>query len=213
VPAWASPAPVRAGLASLETLFAGFQAATQAAQRLRLDLSIARGLDYYTGTIFETFLGALPGIGSVCSGGRYDNLAQLYTKERLPGIGASLGLDRLLAAMEELGLLEKRRASAAVFVPFFDAAHLVDYLGLCATLRRAGIGVEFYPEPKKLGAQLKYADRRGFRFALIVGDEEWAAGDLPAQGAGQHELAHAASGTAGGRAARALDLSRYHTMR
>ena len=72
-------------------------------QRCRLDVAIARGLDYYTGTIFETFLGPLPTIGSVCSGGRYDNLAGLYTKQELPGIGASLGLDRLLAAMEELG--------------------------------------------------------------------------------------------------------------
>ena len=77
--------------------------------RLRLDVSIARGLDYYTGTVFETFLDALPGIGSVCSGGRYDNLAELYTSQELPGIGASLGLDRLLAAMEELGMIEQGR--------------------------------------------------------------------------------------------------------
>ena len=75
--------------------------------RLQLDVSIARGLDYYTGTVFETFLDDLPGIGSVCSGGRYDNLAELYTKQELPGIGASLGLDRLLAAMEELGMIDK----------------------------------------------------------------------------------------------------------
>jgi len=164
------------GFDSLETLFRGFEAATRAPQRARLDLSIARGLDYYTGTIFETFLGALPGIGSVCSGGRYDNLAQLYTKERLPGIGASMGLDRLLAAMEELGLVEKRRAPAPVFVPFFDAARLDDYLALCAELRRSGFGVEFYPEPKKLGAQIKYASRRGFRVALVAGEEEWKNG-------------------------------------
>ena len=71
---------------------------------MALDLSIARGLDYYTGTIYETFLSDLPGIGSVCSGGRYDNLAGLFTNQKLPGVGASLGLDRLLAAMEELGM-------------------------------------------------------------------------------------------------------------
>ena len=70
--------------------------------RIRIDPSIARGLDYYTGTVYETFLTDLPGIGSVCSGGRYDNLASKYTKQVLPGVGASLGLDRLLAAMEEL---------------------------------------------------------------------------------------------------------------
>jgi histidyl-tRNA synthetase len=144
--------------------------------RLMPDLSIARGLDYYTGTIAETLLNKLPTIGSVCSGGRYDNLAQLYTKQQLPGIGASLGLDRLLAAMEELGLLAKTSATASVFLPFFFEPRLADYFRLASQLRRAGLGVELYPEPKKLGAQLKYADRRGFRFALIVGDDEWASG-------------------------------------
>jgi histidyl-tRNA synthetase len=143
---------------------------------LALDVSIARGLDYYTGTVYETFLGDLPAIGSVCSGGRYDNLAQVYSKERMPGIGASLGLDRLLAAMEELGMLEKRRTPVSVMLAFFDAQHLPDYLRLAARLRAAGIGVEFYPEPKKLGAQLKYADRRGFKYALILGSDEWKNG-------------------------------------
>jgi len=144
--------------------------------RVRFDPTIARGLDYYTGIVFETRLDDLPGIGSVCSGGRYDDLAQLYTKERLPGVGASLGLDRLLAAMEELGMLEKRSATAPIFLPFFDANRLTDYLRLAARLRAAGLGVELYPEPKKLGAQLKYADRRGFRFALVLGDDEWKSG-------------------------------------
>ncbi|MFN0245179.1 MAG: histidine--tRNA ligase [Planctomycetota bacterium] len=152
-------------------------AAGVAPERIQFDTSIARGLDYYTGIVFETRLDDLPGIGSVCSGGRYDDLAQLYTKERLPGVGASLGLDRLLAAMEELKLLEKRSATAPVFLPYFDAGHLADYLRLAARLRAAGLGVELYPEPKKLGAQLKYADRRGFRFALVLGDDEWKSGN------------------------------------
>jgi histidyl-tRNA synthetase len=94
----------------------------------------------------------------------------------LPGVGASLGLDRLLAALEELGLVEKRRATAPLFLPYFDEARLADYLNLAASLRAAGLGVELYPECKKLGAQLKYADRRGFRFALVAGDEEWKSG-------------------------------------
>lgn len=166
----------RLGWSSVQQVLEGFSAATGTDRGLRVDLSIARGLDYYTGTVFETVLGALPSIGSVCSGGRYDNLAQLYTRERLPGIGASLGLDRLLAAMEELGMVEKRRASAPIFVPFFDAARLSDYLALCARLRKAGFGVEFFPEPKKLGAQLKYADRRGFKVALVLGEDEWKDG-------------------------------------
>jgi histidyl-tRNA synthetase len=121
-------------------------------------------------------LTALPGIGSVCSGGRYDNLAKLFTSQELPGIGASLGLDRLLAAMEELGMIEKISTPAPVFIPYFDKDRLHDYLRLAAALRAAGVGVEVFPEPKKLGQQLKYADRRGFRIALIAGDDEFSAG-------------------------------------
>ena len=126
--------------------------------------------------MLETTLDDLPDIGSVCSGGRYDNLAELYTKEQLPGIGASLGLDRLLAAMEDLKLIEPVRTPAEVFIPYFAAAHLGDYLRLAAELRSAGLGVEVYPEPKKLGKQLQYADKRGFRVALVAGDDEFAAG-------------------------------------
>ena len=143
---------------------------------VRLDLSIARGLDYYTGTIFETLLGDLPGIGSICSGGRYDDLASLYTRSRIPGIGASLGLDRLLAAMEELSMVEKIATTAPVFLPFFAEERGPDYCRLAMELRRAGIGTELYPNPKKLGEQLKYADRRGFKLAVIIGDAEWEAG-------------------------------------
>ena len=120
--------------------------------------------------MLETTLDDLPDIGSVCSGGRYDNLAELYTNQELPGIGASLGLDRLLAAMEELKLIEPVRTPAEVFVPFFDASRLGDYLHLAADLRSAGLGVEVYPEPKKLGKQLQYADKRGFRVALVAGE-------------------------------------------
>ena len=162
------------GAARLKQLIAAVDATGIAADRIKLDVSIARGLDYYTGTIFETFLNDLPTIGSVCSGGRYDNLAELYTKQELPGIGASLGLDRLLAALEELKLIEKTRTPAEVFIPYFDKQRLHDYLQLAGKLRAAGIGVEVFPEPKKLGQQLKYADRRGFRAALIAGENEFA---------------------------------------
>lgn len=166
------------GVAELRDLFAAVEAAGVPPQRLKLDVSIARGLDYYTGTIFETFLNDLPGIGSICSGGRYDNLAELYTKQELPGIGASLGLDRLLAAMEELGMIEPVRTPAPVFIPYFAKGGLHAYLKLARELRAAGLGVEVYPEAKKLGAQLKYADRRGFAVALIAGDDELAAGKV-----------------------------------
>ena len=165
-----------AGAARLGELVAAVKAAGVPQGRVQLDVSIARGLDYYTGTVFETSLDALPGIGSVCSGGRYDNLAELYTAQELPGVGASLGLDRLLAAMEELGMIEKVATPAEVFIPYFDKDRLHDYLRLAARVRAAGIGAEVYPEPRKLGQQLRYADRRGFRVALIAGSAEFDAG-------------------------------------
>ncbi|MCP3920560.1 MAG: histidine--tRNA ligase [bacterium] len=166
----------RSGIEALGAVLAGVAAAGVPEGRVRLDVSIARGLDYYTGTVYETFLDDLPGIGSCCSGGRYDDLASLYTKERLPGVGASLGLDRVLAAMEELGMLGSTTTTAAVFIPYFDKDRGADYLRLATELRKAGLAVELYPEPRKLGAQLKYADRRGHRLAVIVGGDEFAQG-------------------------------------
>jgi histidyl-tRNA synthetase len=114
------------------------------------------------------------GIGSVCSGGRYDNLAGLYTKRALPGVGASLGLDRLVAALEELKLLHQTATPAEAMIVQFSAEHLGDYDRLARTLRSQGIGVEVFPEAKKLGQQLQYAERRGFVVALIAGPDEFA---------------------------------------
>ncbi len=165
----------RQGVAKLRELFATAIAAGLPAERMQLDVSIARGLDYYTGTIYETFLTDLPGIGSVCSGGRYDNLAELFTKEKLPGVGASLGLDRLLAAMEELQLLGSTSTPAPIFIAYFDKDRLGDYQRLARSLRAEGLGVEVYPEATGLGKQLKYADRKGFKLALIAGSTEFAA--------------------------------------
>ncbi|MEL6107002.1 MAG: histidine--tRNA ligase [Planctomycetota bacterium] len=165
-----------AAIDRLQQVYRGALAAGVPDRRIKIDVSIARGLDYYTGVIFETTLNDLPKIGSVCSGGRYDNLAGLYTKQHLPGIGASLGLDRLLAAMEELKLLPNAKTPAPVFIAFFDAQRRDDYLRLSAKLRQAGIANEVYPDAKKLGVQLKYADARGFDIALVVGGDEWESG-------------------------------------
>ncbi len=166
----------KAGVARLSEILSGAAAGGVPEECIRLNVSIARGLNYYTGVVFETFLGDLPTIGSVCSGGRYDNLAGLFTKQELPGVGASLGLDRLLAAMEELGMVEKVRTPADVLIPFFDKLRLSDYLRMAAGIRAAGIGVEVFPDPKKLGQQLKYADERGFSVALIAGENEFRNG-------------------------------------
>jgi histidyl-tRNA synthetase len=162
------------GIARLRELVMGVGDAGIAEEYVRLDLSIARGLDYYTGTIYETFLTDKPEIGSVCSGGRYDNLASLYTKQVLPGVGASLGLDRLLAAMEELNLLPKVSTPAPVLVVQFAAQYVGAYQHMARQLRSEAIGVEVYPEAKKVGQQLKYAESRGFRVALIAGPDEFA---------------------------------------
>ena len=143
---------------------------------LNIDVSIARGLDYYTGTIVETFLDDLPNFGSVCSGGRYDNLAELYSKQKLPGIGASLGLDRLLAAMEQLNLIPPTQTTADVLIVQFDAAKLNEYLRLASDLRKSGIAVEVYPEAKKLNQQFKYADRRGAKAVIVAGENEFSSG-------------------------------------
>ncbi|MFM8216554.1 MAG: histidine--tRNA ligase [Pirellula sp.] len=160
------------GIERLSTVSNALLAAGVPASRFEIDVSIARGLDYYTGIIFETSLLELPRIGSVCSGGRYDNLAGLFTKQQLPGIGASLGLDRLLAALEKLGRLDQSPRAADVFIPLFDPDRINDYFALAALVRSEGISAEVYPEPKKLGQQLKYADQRGFLVALIAGARE-----------------------------------------
>jgi histidyl-tRNA synthetase len=164
------------GVRHLDEMCKAFTTAGAAEQRLKLDLSICRGLDYYTGTVYETFLTDLPEIGSVCSGGRYDNLTSRYTKQSLPGVGASLGLDRLLAAMEKLNLLPKISTPAPVFIAYFAADRLGDYQRIARLLRANGIGCEVYPEAKKLGAQFQYAEKRGFKVVVIAGTDEFAAG-------------------------------------
>lgn len=164
------------GVAKLRELFSVCKQSGINEERLALDVSIARGLDYYTGTIYETFLGDLPGIGSVCSGGRYDNLAGIFTKEKLPGVGASLGLDRLLAAMEELGLIQSGSQSCQVMIAMFDETRLGDYMRMSRQLRRSGVSTEVYPLARKLQKQLQYANKKHFRAAVIAGSQEFERG-------------------------------------
>ena len=144
----------------------------------KLDVSIARGLDYYTGIVSKRCSTTCPTIGSVCSGGRYDNLAELYTNQELPGIGASLGLDRLLAAMEELGMLDDSANAGPGVHPLLrrrPASTTTFELAARAPRRRPrrrGLS-----RAAKLGKQLQYADRKGFRVAVIAGEREFAAGE------------------------------------
>ncbi|MDO5740973.1 MAG: histidine--tRNA ligase [Ornithinimicrobium sp.] len=142
----------------------------------RLNFSIARGLDYYTGTVYETTLDQHPAIGSICSGGRYDNLAGQYTKSRLPGVGISIGLSRLFWQLREAGLLTDStgQSTVQVLVPQVDAALLDDQLALASQLRSGGINTEAVLDGGKLGKQLRYADRAGIRFVAILGPQEMA---------------------------------------
>jgi histidyl-tRNA synthetase len=164
------------GVTRLRELFGAAATAGISTDRIGLDVSIARGLDYYTGTIYETFLIDDPAIGSVCSGGRYDNLAGLFTSQKLPGVGASLGVDRLLAALENTGQVSAASTPAPVLVVLFDDQFLGQYLRIGRVLRAAGINAEVFPDSKKVGKQLQYADRKGFQLALIAGSEEFQAG-------------------------------------
>ena len=164
------------GVEAVRALLSGLSEVGVGDDRITLDPSIARGLDYYTGIVLESFLDELPDLGSVCSGGRYDNLAELYTKQSLPGVGASLGIDRLLAGLEELDKLTSVETPASIFLVYFDESHLGDYLRIAARLREHGLSVDFYPEPKKLGQQLKWAGKKGFQKGLVIGSEEFKLG-------------------------------------
>jgi histidyl-tRNA synthetase len=135
-----------------------------------IDPSITRGLDYYTGIVYETFLNALPGIGSVCSGGRYDNLAALYSKESITGVGSSIGLDRLIAALESLGQTRAKSSYADLVVACIDEAQAGAYQALAGTLRNAGIPCEVLLEEKKLTQQFVLAEKKGASYIIIPGN-------------------------------------------
>lgn len=137
-----------------------------------INLSIARGLDYYTGTVYETTLNDYPQIGSICSGGRYDNLAGNYTKSHLPGVGISIGATRLFWQLRKAGLLRDADSSVDALVALMDEAHLADYLHIARSLRVAGINTEVQLEAKKLARQMQYADRAGIRFVVLAGEDE-----------------------------------------
>lgn len=147
------------------------------AGKLVLDPSITRGLDYYTGVVFETNLDAMPEIGSVCSGGRYDELASLYTTKRLPGVGSSIGLDRLLAALDALGKVKHRRGYTQVLILDIEEELSPAYHKIARELRAAGMAAEVYPEKKKLAAQFAYAEKKGVPLAVIIGTEEAGKGE------------------------------------
>lgn len=148
--------------------------ATGIASSFVLDPSITRGLDYYTGIVYETFLNQLPSIGSVCSGGRYDNLAGLYMREKVPGVGSSIGLDRLIAGLQQLNKLESRKSFIDAEIFCLDKDMMTEYHRLAQTLRQRGVRCEVFPDPKKLLAQYTVAEKKGIPFGITLKKEDVA---------------------------------------
>lgn len=161
-------------MARLRSLVEIAEAGGVAADRLRVDVGLARGLDYYTGVVLETTIDGWEKFGSVASGGRYDNLTRLFTDQPLPGVGASIGLDRLLALLDEAGAAHRPATSVPVLIPSFAQVSPAILVSLAARLRAAGIGTEVYPDAIQTGKQLQYGSGRGHRFAVLVGPDEWA---------------------------------------
>ena len=146
--------------------------ATGIADSFVLDPSITRGLDYYTGVVYETFLNQLPTIGSVCSGGRYDNLAGLYMKDKVPGVGSSIGLDRLIAGLEQLGKLEHKKSHLTVEIFCLDEKLSITYQSVANKLRAAGISCEVFPDAKKITAQYTMAEKKGIPFGILIKEDD-----------------------------------------
>lgn len=147
--------------------------------KTEIDLTVVRGLGYYTGPVFETTLLDLPEFGSVFSGGRYDNLVERFSSQSMPAVGSSVGVDRLLAALLELRALPLQSATANVLVTVMDRARLPEYLALLSDLRVAGIASEiFVGDTKNLTKQIRYGDRVGIQFAVIAGSNEFERGEI-----------------------------------
>ena len=137
----------------------------------KLDPAITRGLDYYTGVVFETFVEGM-NIGSVCSGGRYDNLAGLYMKEKVPGVGGSIGLDRLIAGLEVLGITKNRGSYLDVEIFCQNNDHMTAYQKLAADLRKNGIAVEVFPEAKKMNQQYNVTEAKNVEWGILMNEED-----------------------------------------
>ena len=162
------------GLAELKKVVSGIRQFGVPDSVFGVDLSVIRGLDYYTGTIYETSLVDHPEVGSICSGGRYDDLATHFTNTKLPGVGISIGLTRLFSKLKEIGRLQPAiRTPAEAFIATLESQYLERYISLAGVLRKAGINTEVYLEQAKLDKQLSYADKKGFRVALIAGQTEF----------------------------------------
>ena len=161
------------GVSKLSALIQALRVMGVPESRFKIDLKIARGLDYYTGTVYETILDDHPEVGSVCSGGRYDDLASYYTNTELPGVGISIGLTRLFYKLREIGVITPTQQSPVdVVVMPIDQDQTQYALSVAKTLRDAGIGVMLYTESNPVKKKMRYADRMGFRYVVLIGERE-----------------------------------------
>ena len=165
------------GVAELETVVKSMAAFGVPADHFAVDLTIARGLDYYTGTVYETTMTDHPEIGSICSGGRYDNLAEYYTDKQLPGVGISIGLTRLFYVLSEQGMLNPQRTGASADVLILPMTEdLTQAVSLATAFRSAGVRAQLYGEQKKFKAKMTYADKIGVPYVVFLGEDEISAG-------------------------------------
>ena len=160
------------GLKELEFVYNNIKLFGVPEENYKIDLTIARGLDYYTGTVYETFLNDYRELGSICSGGRYENLAEYYTDKKLPGVGVSIGLTRLFYKLNELGLIKttKKSISEVIIIPMIE--DLKEPIKLATELRKLGVNTEIYSNNKKLKAKMKYADKLQIPYVIVIGEDE-----------------------------------------
>ncbi len=162
-----------AGVNELETVIKQIRVCKVPEKNFAVNLSIARGLDYYTGTVYETFLNDYKKLGSVCSGGRYENLAEYYTDKKLPGVGISIGLSRFFYQIDKENILESENKSIAkVLVVSMEKEGIEKALDVATTLRNQDINTEVYLEDKKLKAKFKYADKSHIPYVVVIGEQE-----------------------------------------
>ena len=165
------------GLDELTTVARYLSAFGVPQENFKVDLTIARGLDYYTGTVYETTMLDHPEIGSICSGGRYDNLAEYYTDKKLPGVGISIGLTRLFFVLEDQGYLNDQLNTAPADVLILPMTEdLSAAIALATQLRNAGVRTQLYGEQKKFKQKMSYADKLGVPYVIFLGEEEISSG-------------------------------------
>jgi len=161
------------GVRDLKEVFMALKAMNIPENRVKLDLSIARGLDYYTGTVYETILTGYESLGSICSGGRYDDLAEIFTGKKFPGVGISIGLTRLLSQLFDAKIIEPERSSPTeVLVITTSPNFMSNALEIGAKIREMGFCTENYVETKKLGKQFDYANKLGIPVCVVIGERE-----------------------------------------